>query len=504
MLKRLRVILLQKSTFSNHYWFFTTFCLVITIVYYLLFVNKGLVFLDEGYYVHISERILQGERPYHDFNLIYTPGFFYLLAFVYKMFSPSIIAGRILTLAICSGIVFIILSMLPKVTKPSLSIVFLSVLCLLSFGYPLINIPLVVWANVLVSLLALAMYLKLHAKKNYKSFYFSFFLGMFLALGIFFKQNIGVVFVLLFNILILARRDYAIKERLRTAFLINAIVVLFTLLWLYPLLLTDNSKYLVTFIEFSQQFASQSAFSYPSLSLLLQPFGIFKLLPYYLPIFFFIVLLFYAKTSKINWNLFAFCLTPLIGFASTMYPQTDLLHIYPFFGPLLVAVLVFFQKERFPLVKGVVVVLIFTGFYLTIFTNSYRYEAPYREQNTLLDLPRTKGIYVEKIKSTDLSAVAQFLKTHTKQSDYVFMYPDVPVLYFILERRNPSKDVQYVVDTWHFHDDDMIISEIQEKKVKYLLKTDGLLQRGKLSRYIMNQKLVYVQGTYRIYQNTTK
>src|SRR3990167_874455 len=75
-------------------------------VYYLFFVNKGIDLFDEGYFVHAAERIFQGEQPYKDFALQYVPAYFYLLAFLYKILSPSILVGRFLNLFICLLIIF--------------------------------------------------------------------------------------------------------------------------------------------------------------------------------------------------------------------------------------------------------------------------------------------------------------------------------------------------------------------------------------------------------------
>ena len=76
------------------------------VLYYLSFVNKGIDLFDEGYFVHAAERIFQGEQPYRDFALQYTPVYFYLLAFLYKIFGPSILVGRFFSLSICILIVF--------------------------------------------------------------------------------------------------------------------------------------------------------------------------------------------------------------------------------------------------------------------------------------------------------------------------------------------------------------------------------------------------------------
>ena len=114
--------------------------IILALIYYLIFVNKGLVFLDEGYFLHSAERIFNGQIPYKDFSLQYGPTFFYILAFLFKIFGPSILIGRLFAVFICVLIIAIVFLILNKL-KVSLGVIIISFLSLVSFGYPLINIP---------------------------------------------------------------------------------------------------------------------------------------------------------------------------------------------------------------------------------------------------------------------------------------------------------------------------------------------------------------------------
>ncbi|MBM4460769.1 MAG: glycosyltransferase family 39 protein [Chloroflexi bacterium] len=51
---------------------------------------------DEGLTLLNAERILQGQVPYRDFWTLYAPGYFYLLAGLFKLTGPNILAARIL------------------------------------------------------------------------------------------------------------------------------------------------------------------------------------------------------------------------------------------------------------------------------------------------------------------------------------------------------------------------------------------------------------------------
>ena len=66
---------------------------------------------DEGIVLQGAERILRGEVPYRDFFTFYTPGSFYLVAFVLKLFGDTLIAARIslaVSGAACAIITFLL------------------------------------------------------------------------------------------------------------------------------------------------------------------------------------------------------------------------------------------------------------------------------------------------------------------------------------------------------------------------------------------------------------
>ncbi len=153
-------------------------------LYYLFFINKGIVIYDEGYYAHTAERIINGEIPYKDFFIQFTPGYFYILALFYKLFGASILTGRILTVIICLGIGYLTLLIMDRF-KSDLKLKILSLLAVASFGFPLINnMSLLAWPSVLLSLLAVLFFIE----KKYV------FLGIVLSLMLFTKQNLGIYF----------------------------------------------------------------------------------------------------------------------------------------------------------------------------------------------------------------------------------------------------------------------------------------------------------------------
>lgn len=476
--------------------------------YYLFFVNKGIDLFDEGYFVHAAERISQGEQPYKDFALQYTPAYFYLLAFLYKIFGPSILVGRFLSLSICILIIFFTFIILNKLKLTTYKIILLSFLGIISLGYPLLNIPTIVWSVVLVSLMLVLINIYWLELDNWKHYIHLFIIGFLLAISLSLRQNLGLAFILLWNFLIFFEKNKPLSYRIKNLLVINITWFVVTFSWVYCLFLKDNIAGLIEFINFSKNFSKQFGFTYPPLSFMLKPFGIFKLLPYYLPLIFLLFIIRYLFDKNKDWKVISFCLVALTGFMTYIYPNSELLHVYPFWGSILTTMIILFLTKKL-IVRGkfmisfVVCLMIGIGFYLTLFREYYRYNPPYRFQNTPLNLPRARGILVEKATAKNLTSLSKFINERTSKNDYIFSYPYYPMIYFILERPNPSKDLIYEVRLWHQYDDQIILNEIKQKRVKYIVTSYGYVFDSDISHFITKQKEVFKNGSFKVFEIST-
>ena len=74
--------------------------LVVALAHLLRIYDRGFNLLDEGFVLHVAERVLQGQVPYRDFFTQLTPGAFLALAGVFAVTGPSVIAGRWVTVAL--------------------------------------------------------------------------------------------------------------------------------------------------------------------------------------------------------------------------------------------------------------------------------------------------------------------------------------------------------------------------------------------------------------------
>src|SRR5688572_17262355 len=72
--------------------------LLASFIHLLRIYNRGFNLLDEGFVLHVAERVLQGQVPYRDFFTQLTPGAFVALAAVFSITGPSVMVGRWITL----------------------------------------------------------------------------------------------------------------------------------------------------------------------------------------------------------------------------------------------------------------------------------------------------------------------------------------------------------------------------------------------------------------------
>jgi hypothetical protein len=84
---------------------------VFCVAYLLAFRHYSSLEPDEGIVLAGAERILRGEVPYRDFFSFYTPGSFYLLALLFRVFGDSLTVARTslaVTGAVCSVITYVL------------------------------------------------------------------------------------------------------------------------------------------------------------------------------------------------------------------------------------------------------------------------------------------------------------------------------------------------------------------------------------------------------------
>lgn len=158
--------------------------------------------VDYSYMVENSYRIFQGQLPYKDFVLAYPPGTFYILALFFILFGPNnysvvacVVTGQVITL-ILSYLLF------NKISQNK--IVNLLMLCPIALaGHGIVSSVNYDIAETICILISLNIFFQIIQVGKTGNNLQWFLLGVTVALSLLFKQNVAVVFIFSFTIVIL-------------------------------------------------------------------------------------------------------------------------------------------------------------------------------------------------------------------------------------------------------------------------------------------------------------
>ncbi len=84
--------------FSKKEWIYPLAILILGFSYYISYFDYGIRLSDEGFLVDGAERVLRGQLPISDF-MSYTPGSYFLLALLFKLFGVNLLISRLMEIA---------------------------------------------------------------------------------------------------------------------------------------------------------------------------------------------------------------------------------------------------------------------------------------------------------------------------------------------------------------------------------------------------------------------
>ena len=168
---------------------------------------------DEGIVLAGAQRILAGELPYRDFFTFYTPGSFYLLGFLFRLFGDWFVVARAsiaVSGALCSVLTYLLAR---RVCSRGMSLFMAGLATAMGTGFRFLVLH--NWYSTLLAYLALYAAVRLVESKNV---IWAFALGLFASLTFLFEQSKGAgVFLGIggaFLILYLGKRTARFSRRL--------------------------------------------------------------------------------------------------------------------------------------------------------------------------------------------------------------------------------------------------------------------------------------------------
>jgi hypothetical protein len=101
---------------------YAALALVAIVAYGWAFYGRGLDVPDEGLLLHVAERLADGQVPYRDVYFIYTPGFQYLLAGLFRVLGPSLAVEHALLFAVHVALVLVVYALAARLAWRPLAV----------------------------------------------------------------------------------------------------------------------------------------------------------------------------------------------------------------------------------------------------------------------------------------------------------------------------------------------------------------------------------------------
>jgi hypothetical protein len=143
--------------------------------------------VDEGYFLDLGQRVLNGALPYRDFTTYYTPGIFYLFAAAFKLFGTNLLVIRYL-MAVLRGLCALLLYALTRRVAPWPLAWLPFVLIFLFDAWPIETEPHPSWPSLVACLFTMECVVR-HLRT--RRLYWLALAGAAAGLAYYFKQNIG-------------------------------------------------------------------------------------------------------------------------------------------------------------------------------------------------------------------------------------------------------------------------------------------------------------------------
>jgi dolichyl-phosphate-mannose-protein mannosyltransferase len=170
----------------------------LTVVYLLAFLRYSALEPDEGIVLQGAQRILDGQLPYKDFFSFYTPGSFYLVAALFKVFGNSFVVARFSIVIVAAIFPVLTYAFARRACSRSMALFVASLTIVAGAAYRFLVLH--NWYSTLFTCLAL--YAALRMLETHRTVW-AFMTGTFCSITVLFEQSkgAGLCFGLLLGVL---------------------------------------------------------------------------------------------------------------------------------------------------------------------------------------------------------------------------------------------------------------------------------------------------------------
>jgi 4-amino-4-deoxy-L-arabinose transferase-like glycosyltransferase len=467
--------------------------------YWLRYFNRSTNLLDEGSTAAQALRVLNGELIYRDFFTVVTPGSYYTVAWLFRIFGEQLMVLR--WAALVTGIAIALTTLVVARQISAWPFAAAAALMTTVWGWFLVAPNFYSWEAALLSMLALACYLW-HARLRADAS-----AGWLIAAGIaagcaaMVKQNIGAytaagLMIAIWGSMLFDReRDLVGKLKTSAQFIAGlAVPVIPTLLWLilsgagpylyeswvyYPL-----SKYPE---RFARPFPDFFPFSFQD------PFEPWVKLVIYLPVVVYPFALTmigvlswrFRQQARLNTDAtqsksegHALLAITAVGALTLLqsWPRADVTHILFGMQPTYILfayacfclwrLLTTIPGPR-PAIAGVALVMALLPLALFLRKGYQRTDWEYQNYIVPLRTERAAGIFTGGLEAQRIDVVTRYITEHTAPDDFVFVVPWASGFNFLADRSNPTR-----TDFMLFEDPESypcLLARLDERPPKYVI-----------------------------------
>lgn len=454
-------------------------CILIVLFFYHF---RGLSIHDGGYILHSAQRMLGGKMIYKDFDFVYTPGSVLLTTTIFKIFGQSIFIERLFALILSLFTIYLLFKLL-KLLNTKYWILNTALLIYIAWGPTHINFISPVMLSISTGICTIFFLLKtLHEKDKQYLLY----AGLTTGITFLWKQNFGIMLFVTGISFFLFNHSFRKKSYIYQ-YLIGTIIPLVS--FLVFLILTGSLIgyinnfwfYTIQNIIIDQKLTTQFFYGSTVFQKLIK--AAFYLTPVWISTIAGLVLL------KHNRKYLFICIWVVLYYLVSIRPETDFVHLVPILSlvgiPLLLTTQ---QKNKYLKIFGIftAMALIFIGFYSSLFLGYYRWENPLIE-NTKWNRNSNINIWTDKRWYQLIDRLIQTIDKYSTKNDYLFINANAPLLYFLTERRNPTRFDFVIPYAEEKQYQEEIIKNLESKKVRLVITEKSDKFNTLVSQYIMVQ-----------------
>jgi len=461
---------------------------IITVIYYFPIINLPPGPFDEGVILVGAERVLKGQIPSRDFFTQYTPGQFYMLAAMFKIFGISIIAERMYDIAIKSLIslfVFLIIRMFSsnKVALVGWAMSLIWIMISAFAAYPVYPSILCIYIGIYFLLL----YMR-HDKLCYV-----IFSAISIVSAILFRHDLGGPAAIVIALVLMLRRITRAEMSwtpLITYILTGVAAGLPVLIYFY---LNSTIRFMINDLILYplDVFIKYQAFPYPLLSRDTLPFYVFPWVML-LGVLTFLIFIRHKVDSAVAYGILLISLVGIVFF-NQVRVRSDFIHLLPLaitgiiLAPILSSTLpgaLSFNTWQ----KRAVFILFLVVFGITLYRPiiiKYPFlRGSYVVKTVNPDIERAKYLRIE----PDLKKTVTYIKDNTSKDEYIYVGAknhdkvifNHPIVYFLAER-NPATRYHELNPNLTKTIQEEIVNELKEKSVRLIVLTPGWRYEPNLS-----------------------